>query len=529
MGTERRTFHLGIAAALTAGLVLRLWFVYHAPVRSGDALIYSAIARNLLLHGVYGFNQHTTAAGQLVIEPTLIRLPGYPLFLAAVFRLFGLDDYRAVLYIQVLADLLTCVLTAAIARRIFGIRAGLLVVWLAALCPFTANYTAVPLTETLVLLTIALALYALCRWVQAHGGWNRWVWIVAAGVACSILLRPEQGLLAAALIPPMLWFQLQLVPDRAEIKSPRGIASESDLPNAHSRVIAYETNDKPAPIAPAARLAHALPVLTVAVCVLLPLVPWTIRNWRTFHRFQPLAPRSATDPGEPPSPGFNHWYRTWAMDFTTTDTVYWNINGDRIDPADLPNRAFADGCMAPPAVPRNQLPFYSETVGLLAAYNRTTFDPPALDARFASLARRRAAAEPLCNFVLLPLARVANMLFRPRLELLPVPDQWWDRTTHPAQRRFALTYAALNLAYLALGIWGVARWVRDSITVSPIPVEATLVLLASIAVVVLRLALLLTLDNSEPRYTLELFPILFLWSAATVSRPVALSKITPQP
>ena len=31
--------------------------------------------------------------------------------------------------------------------------------------------------------------------------------------------------------------------------------------------------------------------------------------------------------------------------------------------------------------------------------------------------------------------------------------------------------------------------------------------------VVLRCALLLTLDNSEPRYTLEFFPILIVWAS----------------
>jgi hypothetical protein len=36
--------------------------------------------------------------------------------------------------------------------------------------------------------------------------------------------------------------------------------------------------------------------------------------------------------------------------------------------------------------------------------------------------------------------------------------------------------------------------------------------------VALRCALLLTLDNSEPRYTLEFFPVLFVWGAACWGR-----------
>ncbi len=35
-----------------------------------------------------------------------------------------------------------------------------------------------------------------------------------------------------------------------------------------------------------------------------------------------------------------------------------------------------------------------------------------------------------------------------------------------------------------------------------------------IAFVMLRCAMLLTLDNSEPRYTLEFFPLLLVWAGA---------------
>jgi hypothetical protein len=34
------------------------------------------------------------------------------------------------------------------------------------------------------------------------------------------------------------------------------------------------------------------------------------------------------------------------------------------------------------------------------------------------------------------------------------------------------------------------------------------------ATILLRCALLLTLDNSEPRYTLEFYPVLLVWAGA---------------
>jgi hypothetical protein len=36
--------------------------------------------------------------------------------------------------------------------------------------------------------------------------------------------------------------------------------------------------------------------------------------------------------------------------------------------------------------------------------------------------------------------------------------------------------------------------------------------------VLLRCAVLLTLDNSEPRYTLEFFPVFFVWAALVAAR-----------
>jgi hypothetical protein len=88
--------------------------------------------------------------------------------------------------------------------------------------------------------------------------------------------------------------------------------------------------------------------LITGLLSLLPFVAWTIRNWRTFHVFQPLAPRYANDPGEFAAPGFVRWVKSFTADFTTTSEIYWNGNSDRIDPANLPARA-----MTTPRNPRD--------------------------------------------------------------------------------------------------------------------------------------------------------------------------------
>ena len=83
-----RRLQLGLCAALAfaLGLALRVWFITHIAYIADDSIMYGHIAKNWMLNGVYGFARRGPAT-----LPTLIRLPGYPLFLATCFRLFGVE------------------------------------------------------------------------------------------------------------------------------------------------------------------------------------------------------------------------------------------------------------------------------------------------------------------------------------------------------------------------------------------------------------------------------------------------------
>ena len=227
--------------------------------------------------------------------------------------------------------------------------------------------------------------------------------------------------------------------------------------------------------------------LVAGLLSLLPFVAWTARNARTFHVFQPLAPRYANDPGEFASPGFVRWIRTLTADFTTTNEIYWAGNSDRIDPANLPARA-----MDNPAQ-------YQETHRLLQDYNAITTLTPEIDARFAQLAQERIRAHPFRYYVTLPLLRLADMWLRPRVETLNVHLRWWQYAQHPAETRLALFYGALNLAYLVAAFLGALRWPRMAG--------------AMVALILLRSLLLATLEAPEPRYTLECFPLVMVLAA----------------
>jgi 4-amino-4-deoxy-L-arabinose transferase-like glycosyltransferase len=427
-----------VLLALAAGAALRIWFIQAYPEVQGDPLVYGSIAKNWMLHGVYG----KTTSGMLA--PTLIRLPGYPLFLMLCFKLFGIEHYHAVMFVQTAIDLVTCLLIAAFTRRIWSQRAAWIALWLAVLCPFTANYAAVPLTETLELFWIAVALYALARFLQTNASdppqW-RWALLQALSWSYAALLRPDGALLAVALCPAMVWYGRQ-----------RWIVR---------RVVPY------------AAVAALLSVL--------PFVPWTIRNWRTFRVFEPLAPRYATDPGEPTNPGFNRWTKTVCVDLTCTWEVYWNLDSDVIDTAKLPARAFDS--------PEQ----YKQTKALLDDYNRMQSSTPEIDDRFAELAAERIRTHPLRFYLVLPLARLADMWLRPRTELLWIELRWWEFQHHEAETVFAWGYAGLNLLYLIAAVFGIRRW----------PPLAG----AMVAFVLLRCALLATIEAPEPRYTLECFPM----------------------
>ncbi len=153
-----KPFYKHLLPALLAGLALRLFFIWRFPFYSGDTAYYEELARNWLYHGVYGFYSH----GQLL--PSDARVPGYPAFLAAIYFLAG-PGRKAVMLAQAFVDLATCVLAAGIASRLAAdapdaargrVATGAL--WLTALCPFTANYAAVPLTEVLATFFSTLAL-----------------------------------------------------------------------------------------------------------------------------------------------------------------------------------------------------------------------------------------------------------------------------------------------------------------------------------------------------------------------------------
>jgi 4-amino-4-deoxy-L-arabinose transferase-like glycosyltransferase len=447
----RRNSRFFLLAAV-AGLLLRLLFLIRFPAVVTDSFVYGDIAKNWLQHGIYGLS------GTDEISPTYIRLPGYPAVLAFIFSIFGMEHYRAVLVTQIFVDIGTCFICADIARRLFGNRAAKVAFVLAALCPFLANYSAAALTETLEIFFTALALDYVLSGLQRRNLRA----IVGCGLCCAaaILLRPDGALLLICIFLYLLWHWL------IEIRKAGAATSMWSIRAA----------------------------LLVCVIAILPLLPWTLRNFHVFHRFQPLAPRYANEEDEFVPIGFNHWTKSWITDYASVEEIYWAVPGSTIDIDKLPDRAFDS------AQQRTQ----SEQA--ISGYNQLLHVSPEIDQQFEAIASARRRAHPLRYYLELPALRILDMWLRPRTEMLPSDSRWWEFNDEPKWSALAVSFGVVGLFYIGCALLGFLR--------NRHVVFGGLLLLF----VVIRSVFLGTLENPEPRYTLEMYTVVIVFAAAALAR-----------
>jgi Dolichyl-phosphate-mannose-protein mannosyltransferase len=448
--------HLALAAL--AGLALRVFFVLKFPVTdTGDSPFYIELAWNWLKKGVYGFSIN----GQLT--PVDMRVPGYPAFLAAIFTVAG-QSVRAAMLAQALLDTAGCFLIALIAARLAPEssrrRVTLAALWLAALCPFIANYCAAILTETLVIFLTALAILVLLGTelgdakAKESGSIVTSAWFLGGIVAgFGTLVRPETPLLliAAGLVLASKWWR------------------PSDW----------------------GKLARA--GLLMGAGLLLPLLPWAARNWTTLHEMQFLAPRHSELPGEYTPLGFSVWTDTWLWRYRDVYRISWKADNEEISLDDIPASAFDS---------ENERAHVED---ILERYNETETIDRALDNEFRELARERTARHPLRTYLKIPALRALSLWFTPRIELLPftgpilpLRDEWRED-----RRDLAVTAGLflLNLIYIALAIAG--AWAARAR-----PGVAFLIVF-----ILVRTIFFTRVETPEPRYVLECYPAVIALAA----------------
>jgi hypothetical protein len=364
---------------------------------------------------------------------------------------------------------LIALIAGRLAPEISRRRVMLAGLWLAALCPFTANYTAVVLTETLTIFLTALAILVLLetdfgkkidrsRSVNfGKGVLNPW-FLAGIVVGFGTLVRPET---------PLVLFAAGLV-----------LAAECWRPVNWAKL--FRTG------------------LLLAAGTILPLVPWAARNWNTLHDVQFLAPRYSELPGEYTPLGFNDWTNTWLWHFRDVYLTQWKLNEEEISLDDLPASAF------------DSAEVRARVSDLLDQYNEELTVGPALDQQFREVARERTRRHPLRTHLQVPFLRSLTLWFTPRIELLPYSGHLWPVRVEWEDDRpdFLLTLSLVfaNVVYLGLALAG--AWIARRQ-----PGTALL-----IAFIIVRTAFFTTfVETPEPRYVLECFPAVIALGARVFS------------
>lgn len=469
--------------AVASGFCLRLHFVLKYPANSGDTVLYEQIATNWLKHHVYAMD----VGG--AVTPVDLRMPGYPAFLAIVYALTGRTEAAARMWVmlaQIAVDLLVCLVIARLAELLASPTGGatsnrrvrMVALWLAVLCPFTANYTAVPLTEVFAVFWTGLAscvLVLALRRVQqpdfllknSHMRLGSSVEYTALGAGlvagAGTLFRPET---------PILLMAATLV---------------------FGGLFLFSGNIK----------RWILTNLAMALGCLIILSPWALRNGVTLGEVQFLAPKDSNLPDELVPKGFMAWEKTWLFRVRDCYLVPWRLNEEAIFVDEIPARAFDS--------PEEK----QRVATILEQYNNDLMLTPEEDTAFAQLARERIARHPLRTYLWLPLARAVTIWFTPRIELLPISGHVFPlrqmREDDPVDQEVTILFFVLNLFYVGLGMWGAVRlWRLNS---AARPAVAFLVLF-----ILIRTAFLTTLEAPEPRYVLVCFPALIAMGAQVFAR-----------
>lgn len=335
-----------LAAAFRVAMVLQF------PMPAGDELRYTTPAVNLLAG--HGFSSAVSEP----YPPSEATVPGYPLFIAAIYAVFGQHN-SAVRIAQSLLDVLTCLLVAFIsfslapaALRTPAAISALLIY--GCLSWFTVDWTRYVLTETLALFFTCLAIAV----GIAAFRMGRWLWPVAGAICgMALLIRSDSMLLVSAFV---LFLALQVVRRRA---------------------------------------AAAANLLLFSLAVVVILAPWIVRNYATFRKFQPLASEYGFARTQFMPDGYLLWIRTWITDethFKVFQPAF--LPGDKtFDPHELPDSVFDSAAEQ------------EQVFRLIAEYDREGQFTSEINEKFRAIASARIKRAPVRFFLYLPLMRIASV------------------------------------------------------------------------------------------------------------------------
>jgi 4-amino-4-deoxy-L-arabinose transferase-like glycosyltransferase len=229
-----------ILAILVLAITVRIYGVLsHPALPVADAADYHRLATGLVQGRGY-----VNEAG----ASTAWRPPAYPVFLAGVYKIFGVN-VTAVTIVQALLGGLTVLMLMFLGALILGWPRALIAGVIAAVYPVFIWLPRLLLSENLSLFLLLLTLVAIVMYLRT----SRLIWIVVFGVFCAVntLVRGSNLFVPLAVACALLIIRWR------------------------SRSVNWNQ--------------LVAPLLVLAVSFILPFIPWTIRNYYVFHHAIPIA------------------------------------------------------------------------------------------------------------------------------------------------------------------------------------------------------------------------------------------------
>jgi hypothetical protein len=258
---------LAIVAALVAlGVALRLGFVLATTGHTlvGDEIEYDIQGR-FITEGRFFWS--TTPTGEP--HPTVWKVPGYPLFVGALYSLLGTDPDRVFAVQALVSGSLTIVLTWVLGRRLFGPPVAVAAAAAVAVYPYWQFETRLFAESVVTPLTLAALIVVLERPVTSRRALG-----VGALVGLTILFRPG----AVYMIPAV--------------------------------AVAWMAGA-------GLRRGALLTVASVAAACLV-ILPWSIRNYEVTGEVIPLSAQDAALYGVFNDDAANDPVRPWGWRYRTT-------------------------------------------------------------------------------------------------------------------------------------------------------------------------------------------------------------------
>ena len=244
---RRRVESLLIVAVVAVALVLRLAYALSVPNElTFDEPTYNDIVTNLLTGRGYSFSGNAYYTS-VPYSPTSFQEPMYPLFLVSIYRVTGLEAFKAARVVQAILNTISVILMMLIASRIWNRGSTIFVGAIAAVYIPFLYFTGLLMTENLFIFWL---LIFVCLCVTAFQRNKTW-WLFAVGVSYGI----------ACLTCGMFLFFLPIL-----------------LP-----IILYTWRRNPRPFLGTAFLLAG---------VVIAIAPWTYRNYLVQNAFVPITTKA---------------------------------------------------------------------------------------------------------------------------------------------------------------------------------------------------------------------------------------------